>query len=241
MTMKKDRMRILVIRPEPDAARTAEKLRASGHEVTVDSLLSVEAVPFDVPRQTYAALAVTSANALRVAGEAPALAKLKALPLYALGMQTANAARLAGFSNIEAAGGDASALAELLARRLPAGSRALYLAGEDRARDLAALTAAAKIAIETVIVYRAKAAARLQPATAAKLAAGEFGAVLHFSPRSAEIFLRLVREAGCEAALKTPRHLCLSAAVAAALAPAGIAAEVAARPDEAALLALLDL
>lgn len=233
-------MRVLLTRPEPDAARTASSLRAAGHEVAIEPLLAIEAVPFAAPRGDYAALAVTSINAVRMAGEAAALSPLKSLPLYALGEATAEAARRAGFSRIETSGGDAAALAALLGRRLAPGARVLYLAGEERARDLAALMTPAGIAVETVVVYRARAAARLSAATAEKLRAGEFDAVLHFSPRSAEIFLRLARAAGSEAALRSPRHLCLSAAVAAALAPAGIAGEIAARPDEASLLALLD-
>ncbi len=232
-------MRILVTRPEPDAARTAEKLRAAGHQVTVDSLLAVEPVAFAAPSREFVALAATSANALRAAGASPAMAKFKPLPLFALGAHTTIAAREAGFSQVETAGGDARALGELLVRRLAAGARVLYLAGENRARDLAAWTSPAKIAIETLVVYRAKAAERFADATAEKLRAGELDAVLHFSPRSAATFVALARKARLEAALDSVRHLCLSAAVAAVLAEAGASAEIAPRPEEAALLALL--
>jgi uroporphyrinogen-III synthase len=233
-------MRILVTRPEPDAAGTAAKLAAAGHEVTVDSLLAIEAIAFDPPRGEYAALAVTSANALRTAGESPAISRFKSLPLFPLGMHTANAARLAGFIHIEVAGGDARSLGETLAHRLPAGARVLYLAGEDRARDLAALTAPAKIALETLVVYRARAAERFKDATAEKLRARSLDAVLHFSPRSAAIFVTLARQARLESALRSIRHLCLSEAVAAVLSEAGAKAEIAPRPEEEALLALLD-
>jgi uroporphyrinogen-III synthase len=233
-------MRILVTRPEPDAARTAAKLRAAGHEATVDSLLAIEPIAFDPPRGAYAALAVTSANALRAVGASPAISQLKSLPLFALGVHTANAARLAGFVYIEIAGGEVHALSEILIRRLPAGARVLYLAGEDRAHDLAALTASAKIEIETLVVYRAHAAERFKDATAEKLRARDLDAVLHFSPRSAEIFVTLTRRARLESAFHSIRHLCLSAAVAAVLSGAGAKVEIAPRPEEEALLALLD-
>src|SRR5262249_52035962 len=163
---------------EPDASRTAAKLREAGHEVTVDPLLAIESVPLEAPRGDYAALAVTSINAVRTAGGDAAIAPLKSLPLYVLGMPAANAARRAGFSQIEVAGGDARALAQLLARRLPVGGRVLYLAGEKRARDLGALVALDGIDVETRIVYRAVAAERLMPATAEKLAAGKLDVVL---------------------------------------------------------------
>ena len=233
-------MRVLVTRPEPDAARTAETLRAAGHEVTVDSLLAIEAIAFEPPRGEYAALAVTSANAPRAVASNPSMAKLKSLPLFALGMHTANAARLAGFVYIEVAGGDARALGELLVRRLPVGARVLYLAGERRAHDLAATTAPANIAIETLVVYRANAAERFTETTAEQLRARAFDAVLHFSPRSAEVFVTLARKGGLESALGSVRHLCLSGAVAAVLSAAGARTEIAPRPEEEALLALLD-
>lgn len=233
-------MRILVTRPEPDAARTAAKLSAAGHEVAVDSLLAIEPVAFDPPRGEYAALTVTSANALRAAGASPAISRFRPLPLFALGAHTANAAREAGFPNVETAGGDARLLGETLARRLPAGARVLYLAGENRARDLAALTAPAKIAVEVLMVYRARATERFKDATAEKLRAREFDAVLHFSSRSAATFVALARQARLESALRSIRHLCLSEAVAAVLAEASAKAEIAPHPEEEALLALLD-
>jgi uroporphyrinogen-III synthase len=64
--------------------------------------------------------------------------------------------------------------------------------------------------------------------------------VLHFSPRSAEIFVTLARKERLESAFTALRHLCLSDATAAAL-PPGARTEVAPRPEEEALLALLDV
>ncbi len=232
-------MRILLTRPEPDAARTAAKLRAAGHEVTVDSLLTIEPVNFDPPRGDYDALAITSGSAPRVIRNIASVEKLKSLPLFAVGARTAEVAREAGFTRAENGGGDARALGETLARKLAAGSRVLYLAGERRARDLAAMAAPAKIAVETLVVYRARPAAKLQPATTEMLGARAFDAILHFSPRSAEILVALVTKAGLAPALTAPRHLCLSAVAAAAL-PDHLRKEVAARPEEDALLALLD-
>jgi uroporphyrinogen-III synthase len=90
------------------------------------------------------------------------------------------------------------------------------------------------------VVYRARAAERLKETTAEKLRARELDAVLHFSPRSAEIFVMLARQARLESALHSIRHLCLSEAVASVLSEAGAGAEIASRPEEEALLALLD-
>ena len=83
-------------------------------------------------------------------------------PVLAVGSQTAQAARDAGFLDVMSADGDAADLISLIRSRWNKGrARLLYLAGNDRSRDLAADLAADGIQVETVIVYSADAAARL--------------------------------------------------------------------------------
>jgi uroporphyrinogen-III synthase len=230
-------MRVLVTRPEHDAKPTAKRLKALGHEAVIDSVLAIEPVPFEAGEE-FDALAITSANAVRVLGREK-LASFLARPLFAAGSQSAEAARGAGFPNVVACGGDARALAATLSDELRGGARVLYLAGEDRAQDLAALAAGEGIAVETKVVYRAVAATRLRQETLARLRAGEIGAVLHYSRRSAEIFLALVNKENLGEAARGAAHLCFSEAVATPLQSAGFNAEIAARPNEDALFALL--
>jgi len=233
-------MRVLVTRPQPDAARTAARLAESGHAVIVDSLLSIVPVAISKPPVgPYAALAATSANAVRVAGTTAELDSLRAIPIYAVGIHTADAARDAGFEKVVVAGGDASALAELLSARLPSGARVLHLAGEDRSRELAGLLPRAGITVEVVVLYRARPAAALAPATIAALSQRKIDAVLHFSPRTAATFVALAERHALADAAGKPRHLCLSHAVAKELTSLGVSAECAAQPTEADLLALL--
>jgi len=87
------------------------------------------------------------------------------------------------------------------------------------------------------VVYRA-AAAPFPSALIEALKAGEVDAVLHFSRRSAENYAAGARQAGIAEPALAVRHLCLSAQVAEPLAGAG-QVTIAARPDEAALIALL--
>jgi len=93
------------------------------------------------------------------------------------------------------------------------------------------------IAAEMRVVYRA-AAAPFPSALIEALKAGEVDAVLHFSRRSAENYAAGARQAGIAGPALAVRHLCLSAQVAEPLAGAG-QVTIAARPDEAALIALL--
>jgi|HubBroStandDraft_6_1064221.scaffolds.fasta_scaffold171451_2 uroporphyrinogen-III synthase len=238
-------MRLLVTRPEPDGARTAAALRARGHDVMLAPLLSIEPEPAaDLGPGPWGGVLITSANAARAIAAHPRKGGLAALPLFAVGRRSAEAARAAGFAGVVSADGDAADLARLVAARdgkpqvrLPL----LYLAGEDRAADLAGALAAQGIATQTVVVYRAVVATSLPPDVKAALAAGAIDGVLHYSRRSADAFTALALAAVIDLKQLATKHYCVSAQVAEPLRQAGVAAPaVAATPHEAALLALLD-
>jgi uroporphyrinogen-III synthase len=232
-------VRLLVTRPEPDGARTGAALRARGHAVLLAPLLRVEVVDAAIPDAPYGAVVMTSANAARAVASHPRRAALAALPVFAVGRRSAEAARAAGFYDVRCADGDRDDLvalmrAEYRAQRGPL----LYLAGEDRAGELE--LAGSGVEVVTAVVYRAVAAESFPHAVAAALAAGALDGVLHFSRRSAEAYLACARRAALLAPALAPVQYCLSAAVAAPLAAAGASAvRIAARPDEAALLELV--
>ena len=225
-------MRIVVTRPQADGERTAAALEALGHEVLIAPLMRIEPIAADLSG-TWSAIVITSTNALQAA--AP---RFKRLPVFAVGGRTAEAARQAGFATVSAANGDTKDLVRLIAAR-SAGAKTplLYLAGEDRAGDLVAELAAHGIGAELKVVYRAV-AEPFPPVLAAALEAGDVDAVLHFSRRSAELFIEGARASGVAGPAEDVRHLCLSAQVAEPLAGASRIA-IAARPEEAALTALL--
>lgn len=231
-------MYVLVTRPEPAAERTAAALAARGHKAWKVPLLRVESLAADLSGN-WSGVIVTSANAPAAARTNPALLKL---PVFAVGERSAEAARAAGFTDVCSAGGDVHDLVRVL-RGNKAGAKAplLYLAGEDRAADLAGELAANGIAADMRVVYRAVAAPFPDELVAA-LESGDVQAVVHFSKRSAENYLAGAVEADiAEAALKV-RHYCLSAQVAAPLQAAGAKrVAVAPRPEEAALIELLPL
>ena len=88
--------RLVILRPEPGASATAARARAMGLEPVTMPLFKVEAVDWDAPDPgLFDALLLTSANAVRYAGER--LRSLRQLPVYAVGEATAAAAREAGF------------------------------------------------------------------------------------------------------------------------------------------------
>ncbi len=231
-------MRLLVTRPEEEGRRTAEALRAQGHEVLLAPLLRIEPIPnADFGPPPWSAILISSANAARAVAAHPRKGELVALPLLAVGERSAEAAREAGFADVTSAGGDAKDLARAAAARFAGRSAPLlYLAGEDRAADLSAELG--ELRVRAVVVYRAIKAESLPPTLQAALAAGWLEGVLHYSRRSAEAYLALAQAAGLRRKALAPLHYCLSARIAAALAEAPDV-RIAAEPNEAALLRLV--
>jgi uroporphyrinogen-III synthase len=232
-------MRVVLTRPQDDSERTAAAVRPRGHEVLIAPLLTIETVNSDL-RTNWGAIIVTSAHAAGAIAAHPACAELIKLPLYAVGRRSADAARKTGFTNITSAGGDLDDLLRIVSARRPdANAPLLYLAGEDRSGDLIGDLAVRGIAAELAVIYRAV-PAPFSPELIAALKDGAVDAVLHFSKRSAEIFLDGAKKAGIAAQGLEVRHFCLSTQIAAPLESAGAKSVSAARrPDEASLIALL--
>lgn len=232
-------MRIAVTRPKADAERTASALRQRGHEVLVAPLMRVEPIAADLSGE-WSATVITSANAPGAIADDPALAALLKLKLFAVGERSANAARAAGFSDVESAGGDVRDLVKLIAERHAGATLPLlYLAGEDRATDLIGELAMHGIKADLRVVYRAVTVPFPEELIEA-LTANEIDTVLHYSRRSADNYVAGATTAGIIDAAMKPRHVCLAEAVAAPLVRAGATrVAIALRPDEPALLDLL--
>jgi uroporphyrinogen-III synthase len=235
-------MRLLVTRPEPEAERTALTLRARGHAVLVAPLLQIEPTEVALGAHPCAALLMTSASAARMLAVHPDLPGLLSRPVFAVGAHTAAMARSAGFADVTSANGDASDLARLVARRF-AGSSAklLYLSGRQTAGDLAGTLARDGLDVDSVAIYQANAVEQFPGHVEEALRYGAIDGVLHFSRRTTQAYLACADARGGREWALRPMHYCLSAQVAAPLVDAGAARiRRAARPEEAALIGLID-
>jgi uroporphyrinogen-III synthase len=233
-------MRLVLTRPQDDSERSATALRARGHDVLIAPLMRVETIEADI-RPYWGAIIVTSANAAAAIATHPVRDALVKLPLYAVGRRSADAARAAGFTNVTSAGGDLRDLLRIISARRPdARAPLLYLAGEDRAGDLIGDLAVHGIAAELEVVYRAV-TAPFPPELTAALKAKAVDGVLHFSKRSSDNYIDGAKKAGITKQAMAVRHFCLSAQIAEPLAAVGVGnITVAQRPDEVALIALVD-
>jgi uroporphyrinogen-III synthase len=229
-------MRIAVTRPEEDAGPLRAKLEALGHDVTVTPLLEISPRgDVTIPHLPWQAVAVTSANGIRALALPHGLESIRTLTV---GPQSLKAALAAGLT-AEAHGGDVNGLAAFIRGNLdPAKGPILYLSGAETAGDLEAQLKAAGFACHRLVLYDAVPACTLGE-TGGAMRSRLVDAVMLYSPRSAKIWRGLVETERLDAQAAEIRHLCLSRNVAAVL-PEAWAKAVAASPDEAAMLALLD-
>lgn len=233
-------VRILVTRPQPDADATAAELRRRGCEPLIAPLLHMEPIAGSLPEsEDWAGLLVTSANALRTL-PADKIEAFRRLPLLAVGERTANAARSIGFTDVEAAGGDADGLLQLAATRWRGiAGPVLYIAGADRARDLAAALKPRGIEVHTAAVYRMNAVDRFPATVRQALADREIAGVLHYSRRSAAAYRACAKESDIEQAALLPVQYCLSEQVAVEFLATGASLMIAKHPTEESLLDLI--
>ena len=177
-------MKLLVTRPEPGASATAARLAAMGHEPTTLPCLTVTPLPARLPPHP-AALVITSGQAV------PALPPaLHAVPVFCVGDATAEKLRLAGFTRVESAHGDAEALARLvIARKMP-GLHVLAV-GERHGQKLATDLRAAGVCVLRRRVYTVTKLRAMPEAVRSGLAAGEFTGALFYSAETARAFAAL--------------------------------------------------
>ncbi len=235
-------MRFIVSRPEGDAGAVAARLASAGHELVEAPLLAIVGRSAVIPARDYQAVLVTSANGARALAGHPDRERLEDVAVHAVGPASATAMRQAGWRGVRQAGGDVNALIAEAGRDLdPAKGPLLYVSGETVSGDLEGALRATGFAVDRVVLYAAVPAEALPEAARAALAEGRSSdGVLLYSPRTAEIWGRLVTAAGLGTAAARLRHLCLSQAVAARVGAVFPAAPVmvAERPDEAAMVAL---
>lgn len=235
-------MQVLLTRAADEAMRSARKLEASGHSVLSSPVLEMVPTGAQWPAGVIDAVLATSARAFELFSDAPDWPLPEArrlMPLYLVGERTHEAARERGFEGPASIEPDAKELAAKAAGALPAAARVVYLAGRDRKPDLEQTLADAGHAIEVVEAYAAQAAEGLNENAIASLAAGEVGAILHYSRRSTEIFLDLAKRAGLD--VRNNTHVAISQDAAVPLWEARCTeVHVAEKPNEQAMVAAVN-
>jgi len=232
-------MRILITRPLDDSEATAAKLRAMGHDAIVAPLLEIRFLDnAEIDLNDVQAILATSANGVRALERAT---QMRDIPIFAVGPQTAEAAKLAGFTQIRNAKGDGAALAEAAMNwAKPGGGALFHVQGKETKGGLADVLKKHGFEIRESVLYEAAAVEHLPQAAAAALQSGGLDAAMFYSPRSARIFFKCVVNAGLAQTTSGFAALCISKATADALSPLNFRAiHVAGRPDQDAMLRLV--
>lgn len=232
-------MRILVTRPREDGEATVAKLKSLGHEAIAAPLLDIrlrEDVTVDLTG--VQAILATSANGIRAFERATQRRDLRVL---AVGPQTAEAARLAGFTQVENAAGDAANLAEAAARwARPQDGALLHAQAQETRGGLSERLRALGYDVRNLVLYEAVAVESLPTDAAEALQSGKLDAAMFYSPRSARVFFNCVVNAGIAQTTSGISALCISKPTADSLRPL-VFREIliAARPDSEAMLRLV--
>ena len=233
-------MRLLLTRAPEDAERTRAKLQAAGHHVTAAPVITIVPARPTWPGGVVDAVLATSGHAFPTLASAPqpSAEARRLMPLMLVGRRTEEMARRHGFHGAALVAPDAARLAAEIGALTAKPRRLLYLAGHDRKPDLERELAAIDRPPTLVECYTARPVEALAAPAEAAIAAGAIEGILHFSRRSAELFIALTKKAGLD--LGPARHFCLSDDVAAPLRDAGYTlVDTAEVPNETALLAML--
>ncbi len=235
-------MRLVITRPLEDAERQASKLKTLGHEPLIHPLLEIVFPPLTPLRlQGVQALIATSRNALRGLSLNASFEAAKRLPIYCVGEGTAAFARRQGFSQIIRGEGTAKDLLPLITHSAnPSAGALLYLTGQTLAFDLETPLKAAGFAVPRLIVYEAREVDVVSARHLAdRLRAGVDGVIL-MSPRTATIFVDLIKRFKLEREARAITCYCYSEAIAAALREIeGLTVAVSSRPTETEMMKLI--
>ncbi len=228
---------ILITRPEPGASETARRLTALGYDPLVAPVLSIQPLGTltRLPARVSATL-LTSRNAV------PACpASCYAMPVFAVGEATAAHAKQAGFRHVITAGGDAAALAALLAAtRTPAQGSLFLPTARGQGLELTATLRRHGFRVIRHVAYAALPVPALPNDALHKLRQNRVDAVLFFSAETARQFVRLIQTAKMGETVREARAVSISARAIVALRELPWRHIcVAEKPNQEAMLALL--
>jgi len=239
---------VWVTRTSEGARRTARAIEAMGYETLVAPVLKVQALKPIIDPHSFDAVIFTSRNGLNAFC---ALCSRRALTAWCVGDATAEAAREKGFQQVISAAGDGRALAELIRRTADRHSRLFYAAPREPAAALGKTLRADGFQVGEAALYETQfVMPRFSPADLARISH-----ILVQSPRAGRAIAGALIVHHNKLCFPNLQFVCISEAawrgvetglrhsgvaeIRQALA-AGLNRHIAATPDEAAMLSLLD-
>jgi len=203
-------MRLLLTRPRKESDELARTLRALGHEVLIEPMLSIENVRnVKIDSIDPQAIVITSINGARAFSAHARAVQFGDIPIYTVGSATAD--ELGNFYVVHTGSEGIEALRKIICAELePDGGPVLYIRGVHVAGNLAGDLTASGFKVDQVVIYEA-----VETDIFSQIAVDGFennliyGVVL-FSPRTAATFSTLVMNAGLAKNLDGVTFYCLS-------------------------------
>lgn len=234
---------VLMTRPLADDGATADALRRAGFAVMEAPVLEIVDTDAPLPDPApYDGLIFSSANGVRSLSRRSPQPDWFSKTAYAVGEGTAEAARAAGFIDVRAGTGRMIDLTARIAGDFDAPGRLLHISGADiRSNPAMMLPADQGWRVDRVVLYRAVMLDGLTLPVLEALEARTVAAVLLYSARSAQAFLKAVENSGLRADFSGVHALCIADSVLESVQGvdwAGI--HVAPTPDQSGMLALIE-
>jgi uroporphyrinogen-III synthase len=145
-------VRVLVTRPQPGADKTAARLAGLGYAPVVLPMTQTVPLAQKLPVAKPDLVVATSPQAFHHLSEALRNA-LANTPVIVTGDGSATAARAAGLTHVDTAGGNVARLVDRLGQIILPNTRILYLGGRVRRPDLESFLQGKAIKLELMAVY----------------------------------------------------------------------------------------
>lgn len=204
---------VLNTRPDTDSAELLTELEQRGYRHLSAPMLSINFPPIERPVDIapYQGVVFTSANGVRAFTK---LSEDRNLTAYCVGDATARMCKLCGFDDVYSANGDIHDLAALILRMVDAKQGPLFHpAARKPAGDLGEMLKTRGYRVDRQTVYEAEESKTLPDAVISALRNHDIDAILFFSPRTAESFVKLVQRYNLQQDLSETNAICLSPAV----------------------------
>ena len=222
---------VLTTRSIGDAESDTALLKERGVEAIAAPMLEFKPLDLELPDASgFDAVVLTSRNAASV----PGLDPFHSLKCYCVGGATAQAAKDAGFTDVETGPGDAEGLASYIDKLRP--DRLLWASGIDTATDLKRELAPLGVEVERVNTYEMALVDDLPPGAESGIRNGDVGAVLVYSARAGGHFRDLLERSGLESYRKQLELIAISSRVAGLCGDGWHTITVAERPDNPAMM-----
>ena len=202
---------VIITRSAADAAETAKLVAQCGFDPIIAPLFDISPIPHSLPSVPQEAVIATSRHSL-IHLTPKECDNLRSLPLYTVGPATTATAETMGFQTIRQGTGDASGLATRIIEDIPSGAHVLFLTGDPSRPELKqALAPHFKLTISTL--YHSVERTSF-PADALALITDPAPFWLHFSVKSAERAVMLLKMTSKSQLFQHAHHIALSPVIA---------------------------